>query len=185
MSGPYKLIQSEYVVTHQQEFIRDLSYSAKSLYKYGILDTSLKHGSYTQYNVFGVTSPSPHMYQLFTEIRNAAREIQPTGKLWLQSWLNHHYENELLGWHNHSSTWHGYVSIEPWNTVTEFDDFKIINKIGQIYIGPGGLRHRVVSLDDGPFLDKRITVAFDIMTEENFTGGDILPTENYGCIPLL
>lgn len=185
MPGPYKLIQSEYVVKHQQEFIRDLSYSAKSLYQYGILDTSLKHGSYTQYNIFGATSPSPHMYQLFTEIRNVVREINPVGKLWIQSWINHHYENELLGWHNHSSTWHGYVSIEPWNTITEFDDFKIVNKIGQIYIGPGGLRHRVVAADDFPFLDKRITVAFDIMTEENFTGDNILPTDNYGCIPLL
>jgi hypothetical protein len=67
---------------------------------------------------------------------------------------------------------------------SEFDDFKIVNKVGQIYVGPGGLRHRVVAADDLPFPDKRITVAFDIMTEENFTG-DVLPTENYGCIPLL
>jgi len=184
MSAPYKLIQSEYIVQHREEFIRDLSYSAKSLYQFGILDTSLKYGSYTQYNVFGATSPSPHMYHLFTVIRDLAREINPTGKLWLQAWINHHYENELLGWHNHSSTWHGYAAIEPWNTITEFDDFKIVNKVGQIYVGPGGLRHRVVAADDLPFPDKRITVAFDIMTEENFTG-DVLPTENYGCIPLL
>ena len=181
----YNLYQSQYVVEHQQELIKDLTHSAKSLYKYGILDTSLKHGSYTQYNIFGATSPSPYMYQLFTEIRNIAREHAPEGRLWLQSWVNHHYENELLGWHNHSSTWHGYVSIQPWNTVTEFDDFVVENKVGQIYFGPGGLRHRVVSLDDAPFDDKRITVAFDIMTEQDFTGMDIVPTENFGCIPLL
>ena len=185
MATPHKLITSQYVIDHQQELIRDLSYSAKSLYQFGILDTSLKHGSYTHYNVFGLTSPSPHMYQLFTEIRNLVREEIPTGKVWIQSWVNHHYENELLTWHNHSSKWHGYVSIDPMDTVTEFEEFTIENKVGQIYYGPGGLKHRVVAKSDHPFPDKRITVAFDIMTEENFTGDDVLPTDNYGCIPLL
>jgi hypothetical protein len=182
---PYKLLQSTYVIEHQQELIRDLSYSAKSMYRYGIFDTSLKYGSYTQYNIFGATSPSAHMYQLFKEIRDMVRAQEPTGRLWIQSWINHHYENELLEWHNHSATWHGYVSIQPWNTVTEFDNFVIENKVGQIYFGPGGLRHRVVTKDNTPFEDKRITVAFDIMTENDFTGADILPTENFGCIPLL
>jgi hypothetical protein len=182
---PYKLYQSQYVIDHQEEFVKDLSHSAKAMYEYGIFDTSLKYGSYTQYNIFGVSSPSIHMYHLFREIRDIAYENIQGKKLWLQSWINHHYENELLGWHNHSSNWHGYVSIQPWNTITEFDDFKIVNKVGQIYLGPGGLRHRVVPTDDMPFPDKRITVAFDIMTEDDYTGDNILPTHNFGCIPLL
>ncbi len=182
---PYKLYQSQYIVDNKEGFVRDLSHSAKSMYQYGIFDTSLKYGSYTQYNIFGVSSPSVHMYHLFQEIRDIARENIPTGKLWIQSWINHHYENELLDWHNHSGSWHGYVAIEPWNTVTEFEDFVVENKVGQIYWGPGGLRHRVVAMDDYPFPDKRITVAFDIMTEADFTGDDILPTHNFGCIPLL
>lgn len=180
----YKLYTSQYVIDHQEEFIRDLTHSAQGMYQYGILDTSLKYGSYSQYNIFGVSSPSFHMYELFKEIRNIAREHVPEGRLWIQSWINNHYENELLTWHNHSSEWHGYVSIRPYNTITEFDDFKIENKVGQIYWGPGGLRHRVVAVDDFPFDDKRITVAFDIMTENNFTG-EILPSHNFGCIPLL
>lgn len=182
---PYKLYQSQYIVENQAGFIRDLSESAHAMYQYGIFDTSLKHGSYTQYNIFGVSSPSLHMWQLFKEIRDIAHENIPGKKLWMQSWINHHYENELLGWHNHSARWHGYVSIQPWSTVTEFDDFVIENKVGQIYLGPGGLRHRVVAMDDMPFPDKRITVAFDIMSEDDFTGGDVLPTHNFGCIPLL
>ena len=181
----YKLYQSTYITEHQAELVRDLSYSAKSMYQYGILDTDLKYGSYTQYNIFGVSSPSVHMYQLFQEIRNIARENIPTGRLWIQSWINHHYETELLEWHNHTGSWHGYVSIQPWNTVTEFEEFSIENKVGQIYWGPGGLRHRVVAKDDFPFLDKRITIGFDIMTENDFSGDDILPTHNFGCIPLL
>ena len=185
MEKPFKLVTIDYVVKHQQELIRDITHSAKSLYKFGILDTSLVHGSYTQYNIFGATSPSPHMYQLFKEIRDIVRDQMPTGKLWIQSWVNHHYENELLGWHNHSSKFHGYISIAPMHTNTEFEDFTIENKVGQLYFGPGGLRHRVVPTSDMPFEDKRITIAFDIMTEENFTGDDILPTDNYGCIPLL
>ena len=130
---PYQLYQSQYVVDHQEEFVKDLMHSAQAMYQYGVFDTSLKYGSYTQYNIFGVSSPSHHTYQLFKEIRDIARKNLPEGRLWIQAWVNNHYETELLGWHNHSSKWHGYVSIRPYDTVTEFDDFTIENKVGQIY----------------------------------------------------
>ena len=76
--------------------------------------------------------------------------------------------------HNHNCDYHGYISIDPRNTVTEFSDYKIENKVGQIYFGPGQREHRVVCLDE--FSDTRLTIGFDISLD--------LISEN-GCLGML
>ena len=80
--------------------------------------------------------------------------------MWMQAWLNYHNHDQVLGWHNHDWDYHGYISIDPKNTVTEFRDYKIENKVGQIYFGLGQREHRVVCLDE--FSDTRLTIGFDV-----------------------
>ena len=89
---------------------------------------------------------------------------------------NHDHDN-VLGWHNHDWDYHGYISIDPKNTVTEFRNYKIENKTGQIYFGPGQREHRVVCLDE--FSDKRLTIGFDVSLDL-FPGNGCL-----GMIPVL
>lgn len=46
-------------------------------------------------------------------------------KIWMQAWLNYHDHDQVLDWHNHSAPYHGYISIEPQDTTTEFGDWEI------------------------------------------------------------
>ena len=99
-------------------------------------------------------------------------------QLWMQSWMNFHKANEVLDWHNHYSPYHGYVSIEPHNTTTVFEGYKIKNQIGRIYIGPGD-RHHKVRVDE-EFDTPRITLGFDVTDRPNPK-----PSGNWSFMPLL
>jgi hypothetical protein len=179
MINDFTLFNFEYIKENQLEIIKELKISQKNLEKYGVFDSTK---AYIYYNIFGVSSPSKHMYTIFKKVRDVVREQIPDQMIWIQSWLNYHDYNQVLGWHNHSSSWHGYISIEPQDTVTEFENWEIENECGNIYFGPGGHMHRVVNKSN--YSGKRITVGFDIILERNYTGM-VLPTENFGAIPLL
>jgi hypothetical protein len=175
----YKLFYFDYIKENQKEIIKDLKTSQDNLVKYGVFDSTK---AYIYYNIFGVSSPSKHLYVIYKKIRDLVRDRFPNEMIWMQSWLNYHDYNEVLGWHNHSSSWHGYVSIEPQDTITEFENWSIVNECGNIYFGPGKNIHRVVNNTN--YSGKRITIGFDIMLEKDYTGM-VLPTENFGAIPLL
>jgi hypothetical protein len=175
----YTLFNFDYIKENQQEIIKDLKTSQDNLVKYGVFDSTK---AYIYYNIFGVSSPSKHLYVIYKKIRDLVRDRFPNEMIWMQSWLNYHDYNEVLGWHNHSSSWHGYVSIEPQDTITEFENWSIVNECGNIYFGPGKNIHRVVNNTN--YSGKRITIGFDIMLEKDYTGM-VLPTENFGAIPLL
>ena len=104
-------------------------------------------------------------HRLFMDLQKIMRQIANNNEpLWYQSWLNFHNQKEVLDWHNHSDClFHGYISIDPKNTETEFKNFKIKNETGKIYIGPAGYLHRVNVLK--PFTGKRITIAFDVISK--------------------
>ena len=102
--------------------------------------------------------------------------------MWMQCWMNMHNPKEVLGWHDHQFPYHGYVSIDPKDSITQFKEdnlrYEIKNEVGNIYFGPGWKRmHRVVvnSEYDGP----RITLGFDIVLEPT------LPDDQFSIIPLL
>ena len=59
-----------------------------------------------------------------------------------------------------------YISIDPKNTITEFEKWKVHNKIGQIYIGEGGHQHRVIVNE--PYEGYRITIGLDIWKNLDF-----------------
>jgi hypothetical protein len=139
---------------------------------------------YRFYNVFNLTSPSPLYWFLFKNIKQVVRDTLGNNQpLWMQCWMNFHKQNEVLKWHDHHFPYHGYVSIDPKNSTTEFKQgslkYNIENVVGNIYFGPGWERmHRVVvneDYDDSP----RITLGFDILTEPT------LPDDQFSLIPLL
>jgi len=99
--------------------------------------------------------------------------------LWFQSWLNFHETNEVLQWHSHYWDFHGYISIDPKDTTTVFNNFEIKNKVGQIYIGPGGEEFRHKVRVDKNYNGKRITLGFDVTKQKN-RGYNYL-----GLIPIL
>lgn len=175
----YTLYNFDYIKDNQLEIINELKISHDNIVKYGVFDTTK---AYIYYNIFGVSSPSIHMYRIYQKVREIVREKFPTEILWIQSWLNYHDYDQVLGWHNHSAGWHGYISIEPQDTITEFENWTIDNECGNIYFGPGKHSHRVVNLRK--YKGKRITLGFDIIFANDY-GEDALPTENFGAIPLL
>lgn len=162
----YKLYRNEKIIEHQQKLIFDL-YEVYDFFKETFPDGDSTWG-YKYYNVFAATSPDPLWYEIFQDVKQYIRDyVGHNDPLWMQCWLNMHEPTQVLDWHNHDFPYHGYISIDPKNTTTEFRDWKIKNSVGNIYIGPGYNDHRVVVNDDyndGP----RITLGMDIITEPEY-----------------
>ena len=159
MSILYKIYKSKTIIENQNQIIADLEYvKNKNLFNDYTWD-------YSKYNVFTLNPNSILLNKVFLELKNIIRDYLKTDEpLWVQSWLNFHYENEVLQRHSHEWPYHGYISIEPNNTTTVFDNFEIKNEIGNIYIGPGNLYHSVRV--DKSFKKPRITLGFDIKTKD-------------------
>ena len=143
----------------------------------GIINTT---GNYHEYNIFGVGFSIRTYVQVVLCGAIIRDKLGYDDRLWIQSWVNFHTRDQVLDWHNHDGKWHGYVSIDPKDTTTEFErGFKIENKVGNIYLGTGYNRHRVVN-NSGEYDGVRITIGFDVLTDENSSPD---PTHNFGCIP--
>ena len=163
----YKIYQSKYIVEHQSEIIEQCCKVKQNYNGDMTLD-------YFKYNIFSLTAGYYTFYEIYKELILLVKSKLGNKRMWMQAWLNYHNHDQVLGWHNHDWDYHGYISIDPKNTVTEFRDYKIENKVGQIYFGPGQREHRVVCLDE--FSDTRLTIGFDVSL-------DLFP-EN-GCLGML
>jgi len=97
----------------------------------------------------------------------------------MQSWLNFHSSDEVLKKHSHEWPFHGYISVDPKSTTTVFEKYEIENKIGQIYIGPGGKGYEHYVRVNNPYEGKRITIGFDITDIPN------RGYKNLGLTPIL
>ena len=176
----YKLYQSSFIKDNQEQFLQECFLHYKNIKdSFNIKDTTWK---YNEYNIFVATSPSYIFYVLFNELNYHIRSfIGDNRPLWIQSWLNYHENDKILkkslGLHGHDTNYHGYISIDPQSTITKFrNGIEIINKIGQIYIGPssrneqgknGEWDHEVITLDK--YTSPRITIAFDIADDSHYT----------------
>jgi hypothetical protein len=131
---------------------------------YGPIDTTQL---YWRYNLFNISCSSVAFYRLWKEINIKIREyVGDSRPLWMTGWLNFHSSNEVLDWHNHKlSVCHGYISIDPKNTVTEFENYAIENIPGQLYLGPSEQMHRVVVKE--AYTGPRITIGFDVSDKQN------------------
>lgn len=178
MNEPYKLFNFEYIKQNQAEIIYEASTCYDALISDGFGDTTW---SYYLYNIFSVSSPSIHFWNIFSYLRNIIKDNVKEEKIWIQAWLNFHNHDQVLDWHNHSAPYHGYISIEPQDTVTEFDNWEIKNLVGNIYFGEGNVMHRVVNKSF--YSGKRITIGYDVIPESAFSR--YYPTKQYGAMPLL
>jgi hypothetical protein len=177
----YKLFQSKLIQNNSQSFIKNCEKAYQTIKDlYGEDST----WNYYKYNFFSITSSSILFYNLYKELNYHIRSfIGNDQPLWIQSWLNYHENDKILndklgenlGFHDHHGLFHGYISIEPQNTITKFrNGLEIKNKTGQIYIGPalshvkgknGEWGHYVTS--QSPLPSPRITIAFDIVNTQN------------------
>ncbi len=156
----FKLYRSRLIVEKQQEFINELNYALEIFRK----EFPEKDSTWTYrfYNVFCLTSASRLFYDLLTELKTVIREYAGhNNPLWLQAWINYHEPHQLLDWHDHDWSFHGYISIDPKQSATVFDQYKINNEVGNIYIGPGKRRHKVET--SVQFDTPRITLGFDVL----------------------
>ena len=115
------------------------------------------------------------MYNLFKELKTFVRRyltaehrLKEDDPLWLQSWVNIQTQDKVLPWHEHEWDHHGYMSIVPKNTTTEFERYSIENKVGQLYMAPclyddGEYRSHKVTVNK-PYKADRITNAFDVIS---------------------
>ena len=171
----YKIYQSKYIVEHQSEIIKQCHQAKKWYMRLPSRNaTGDMTSDYFNYNIFSLTAGHYNFYEIYKELVSIVKSELGDKKMWMQSWLNYHDQDQVLGWHNHDWDYHGYISIDPKNTVTEFRDYKIENKVGQIYFGLGQREHRVVCLDK--FSDTRLTIGFDVSLD--------LMSEN-GCLGML
>ena len=175
MSCDYKIHKSNTVCQHHAQMITDL-HGVHNFFKQTFPDRD-STWSYNFYNIFCVTSPSPLWYDLFVELKSIIRDYVGHDKpLWMQSWLNFHMPDQVLDWHNHEWPYHGYISIDPKNTETIFDNYKVKNELGNIYIGPGNRMHKVEVIES--FTTPRITLGFDVHEEPDF------PYEQFSLMPI-
>ena len=168
----YQIWNSDVITNHFDEII-DASLRAEQLFetRFGPLKDRDLTWSYQSYNIWLLTSPSPSWYMLFKDLVEVIKQQRTWNTpVWIESWINMHRTEKILDWHTHHWPMHGYISIDPRETVTEFEDYTIVNRPGQIYIGPGKKLHRVVTTNATNFLSPRITVGFDVAY--NFIGED-------------
>jgi len=175
----YHIFQSEYIANNQDLIFEDITHAHKVFRE--IFPNEDSTWSYHKYNIFALTAPSSAFYQIYVELRNLVRNtIGNDRPLWFQAWINYHSNAQLLSWHEHEFEYHGYIAIDPKDTKTVFKDYEILNKPGQIYLGPGYRQHMVEAIT--PFQGVRTTIGFDIITAPAIGSQ---PYMNMGLMPLL
>jgi hypothetical protein len=165
----YVVKNFSYIKENHSHFIEYANLShERFMFNYGkVFNQSSSTWFYRYYNITCLTFGSNLYFKMFCDLQKLIRKILKTKKpLWYQCWLNFHKKGEVLDWHTHKgSIAHGYVSIDPKESETEFKEYTIKNKIGNVYIGPSENSHRVNILK--PFDGHRITMAFDVISENN------------------
>ena len=157
----YTLHQCDYIADNLLDIFEDLRVAHNNFKK--LFPNEDSTWAYSKYNIFALTAPSTNFYKIYVELRNVIRTQLGTDKpLWLEAWINYHKHDEVLYWHHHDFSYHGYISIDPKQSNTVFENYSIKNKPGQIYFGPGNRLHKVEVLES--FEGVRTTIGFDVHT---------------------
>jgi hypothetical protein len=173
----YCVYKSELIADNQSQFVAEC-HRAKNRFDMAFPKEQTT-ARYRHYNFFALTAGFPLYHDLLNELRSVVYGyMNADQKLWFQCWFNYHDQAEVLPPHTHRQcTTHGYIVIDPRKTRTVFDDYEIRNEVGMIYIGKPHKSHGVVV--DEPFEGKRITVAFDIYTEDDCKNGIIKSGDDF------
>lgn len=164
----YNVYQSELIKNNHNQFVLEINNAVAVFNKeFGNKDSTW---DYRFYNAFSLTAPSLLFYNLFSELKTVIRDYAGHNKpLWMQSWINFHMPNQVLKWHDHDWPFHGYIAIDPKDTITVFENYTIKNEVGNIYIGPGKRMHTVKVLNE--YDTPRITIGYDVTDQPNIPGG--------------
>jgi hypothetical protein len=158
-----------YIKENQKHFIEYANIAhERYMFNYGkVFNQPSSTEFYRYYNITCLTFGSDLYFKMFCDLQKLIRKTLKTKKpLWYQCWLNFHKPEEVLGWHNHQgSILHGYISIDPKESETEFKKYTIKNKIGNVYMGKPENPHKVNVLKH--YEGHRITIAFDVISEDN------------------
>ena len=179
----HKIFKSDTIINNHDKVVKVCDY-AKELLENEFQDAPNTTWIYNQYNIFSYTASSVIFYDLFKDLQNAIREyVGDDRRIWFQSWLNYLTYDEVenvLDMHGHQWDIHGYIAIDPKNTVTEFTHFDVKNEIGNIYIGPcnDSYRHRVKNT--APWDGNRITIGFDCTFDS-----DVVFASNNKLFPII
>ena len=169
----YQLYQLPLLEVYHQQLLHDTDTVYQRFIKeFGDKSSTFSYGSY---NVFALAHGIVTYHTLCKNIQTIIKQYMQTDEpLWFRAWLNYHTPDQLLDWHNHDNcVAHGFVSIDPKQSITEFKEYNvkdsigysIKNSIGKLYIGPGSNYHRVVN--NTTFTTPRITIAFDVYNYNN------------------
>ena len=162
----FEVYKEDVVVNKQDKFIEQL------------LDfhhnTQYRTDNFHEYNIFTEVT-TDEMYDLYSALKAVIRTQIPASRLWMQAWVNVHKQGESLDWHHHNFAWHGYISIDPKNTTTEFHHWSIDNEIGNIYFGPGGASHTHRVKVNEAYDDYRITIGYDVQTSATQSHNKFIP----------
>ena len=174
----YRVYNSSYIRKYHSEILQNCQFAHA---KFRHLFKGTEHdstSSYFLYNIFCLTATSLHFYNIYKELNEVIKEYNDHKEepLWLQSWMNFHKPYEVLKWHDHYWDFHGYISIDPKKTITEFREYEVVNEIGNIYIGPCYREHKVNVLE--PYEGERITLGYDVSRMAN-------RDDNISLIPIL
>ena len=185
----HSTFDSRFIVENQQAIIKDCKYAVEKFNKLfpSTNTTSSTNSSeslhynhqegYLLYNIFCLTAPSPRFHDMFQFLTQIIFRYCQGDCLYLQAWINFQTMDAVLDWHSHTGyDYHGYICIDPKDTITEFESYAIENKTGLIYIGPCQEKHRVVTKK--PFEGVRITIGFDIIRPSD------MRISNLGFLPI-
>jgi len=166
----YKIYKSQLIIDNKDEMLEQIhrAHSVHQIYFPGNDST----WTYKGYNFFGLTSPSLLFSKLFFELKNIIYDYVPEENKWMQCWLNYHRPDQVLDWHDHHWDYHGYICIDPKKTKTVFEEYEIENEVGNIYIGPGNRKHKVVVEQN--YNNPRITLGFYVCVQPKNTPDEIL-----------
>ena len=158
-----------YIKNNKNKFIEGAILAHKRfVFAYGVPFNKMSSTwFYRYYNLSTLTFGCPFYYKFFMDLQKIIRKTAGHNKpLWYQCWLNFHKQEEVLDWHDHQDcSFHGYVSIDPKDTETQFEKFTIKNKVGKLYMGPANYKHKVNVLSG--FKGERITIAFDVCSVQD------------------
>jgi hypothetical protein len=147
------------------------------MFKNSTLDSTW---DYRKYNIFCLAGGSVLFHQIYKDliwvVKDFLKDQTDNDPVWIESWLNYHKQDEVLDWHKHYFLYHGYISIDPKDTTTDFKEYSIKNQPGNIYIGLGHKEHCVVV--NKPYADTRITIGFNLLI-------GLSENDNLGFIPII
>ena len=175
----YKLYDIDVVTKNQPLFVEQCNVLHKPIQQsVGDEDTTR---AYKRYNIFQISASSLAFYKLYCEvIKNVRDYVGDDRPLWMSGWMNFHQPMQVLNWHNHlNSICHGYVSIDPKDTTTDFKDYAIENQVGRLYLGPSARLHKVVV--NKPFAGHRITIGFDVNDDADCL---LVQSGDYNFLPI-